>query len=226
MCSCACRHAPAEALGSCLSCLSLWARNAVDHLVCYNSVDVSQQMNDWLPAHWRADLLMSGALHFLAAQVVAVPSLRIVATLHTVTTKFSLHFRIISARLTRCFLHHPSLSPLSPLPPPPPPGALPSLSAQVSHTSCWVLRNIYPEPARHIPVCTALHLLHAGCEVALGAAAASASSCDQGCGEVPSTQKRAHLEGGDVAPPAPVLQVDPHQKLQGAEQGGNSMSCS
>ena len=64
-----------------------------------------------------------------------------------------------------------------------------------------------------------LPMLNAGCKAAFGAAAASAATSHQGCGEVPSAQERAHLEGGNVPLAAPVLQMDPHQKLQRTQQG-------
>ena len=58
-----------------------------------------------------------------------------------------------------------------------------------------------------------------GGKTACRAASALAAACDQGRGEVPASQERTHPEGGNVPPAAPVLQMDPHQKLQGAQQG-------
>ena len=83
-------------------------------------------------------------------------------------------------------------------------------------------------PTLHLPtlLLPAPHLPLAGCQAAFGAAAPSAASSDQGRGEVPPTQERAHFEGGDVPLAASILQMDSHQELQGTEQGGATLTWS
>lgn len=61
--------------------------------------------------------------------------------------------------------------------------------------------------------------LCAGCQSAFRASPPFAQTSHQGCGKVPAPQKRTNPPSRDVSAAAPVLQMDPHQELQGTEQG-------
>ena len=102
------------------------------------------------------------------------------------------------------------------------------MAALITHNSPTLHLPTLHLPTLHLPtlLLPAPHLPLAGCQAAFGAAAPSAASSDQGRGEVPPTQERAHFEGGDVPLAASILQMDSHQELQGTEQGGATLTWS